>query len=304
MNMAMHKIRLMLGLLLCVGLAHAQDKAAEEAQKLAEKALRESTNLTWEANKELTANDFVDAEAEYRKAISKSDKNAAAPFNLGNAYYNRESYGEAFGRYKQAGEAAEDKAEKHKAFHNMGNVFMKNKEYEKAVEAYKEALRNNPNDEETRYNLALAKKMLEKQQDEQKNDQNQDNKDNQDQQDQKDQNQDQNKDQNNEGGDNDKQDEGKQDQDQNKDQGDQGENGEDKPEENQKGDGDEKKEQEKKPNEGDEPQDQKQQPRPNQLSQQQIQNLLEAMQNEEKKVQEKMEARKVRGKKVKNEKDW
>ncbi|RIV70852.1 tetratricopeptide repeat protein [Flagellimonas aequoris] len=298
----MTKIRLVFGLLLCFGWVQAQDDAAEKAQKEAEKALRASTNLTYEANQELTANDFVGAESEYRRAISKSDKNAAAPFNLGNAYYNRESYGEAFGRYKQAGDAAEDKAEKHKAFHNMGNVFMKNKEYEKAVEAYKEALRNNPDDEETRYNLALAKKMLEKQQDEQKNDQDQ-NKDNQDKQDQKDKNQDK-QDQKNEGGDNDKQDEGKQNEDENKDKGDQGENGEDKPEENQKGDGDQKKEQEKKPNEGDQPQDQKQQPRPNQLSKQQIQNLLEAMQNEEKKVQEKMEARKVRGQKVKNEKDW
>ena len=53
---------------------------------------------------------------------------------------------------------------------------MKKKEYENAVEAYKQALRNNPNDEETRYNLALAKELLKKQQDEQQNnqDQNQD----------------------------------------------------------------------------------------------------------------------------------
>ena len=43
---------------------------------------------------------------------------------------------------------------------------------------------------------------------------------------------------------------------------------------------------------------------PTNFPEQQIQNLLEAMQNEEKKVQEKMEARKVRGKKIKNEKDW
>ena len=276
----MNKIKLMFGLLLCFGTIQAQDDMVEKANKEAEKALKVSKNLTYEANEQLSSNDFVTAEADYRRAISKSDKNAAARFNLGNAYYNRESFGEAFGRYKQASEAAEEKVDKHKAFHNMGNVFMKNKEYEKAVEAYKQALRSNPNDDETRYNLALAKKMLEKQQDEQKNDQN------------------------NEGGDNEKKDEGDQKEDENKDKGDQGKNGEDKPEENQEGDGDKKKEQEKKPNEGDQPDDKKQQPRPNQLSEQQIQNLLEAMQNEEKNVQEKMEARKVRGKKVKNEKDW
>ncbi len=292
----MHKIRLTFTLLVLVGgILSAQD---EDAAKEAQKALKTSTNLTWEANKELTANDFPTAESDYRRAISKSDENTVAPFNLGTAYYNRESYGEAFGRFKQAGEKAAEKPNKHKAYHNMGNVFMKKKEYQQAVDAYKEALRNNPSDDETRYNLALAKKMLEKQQNEQ-NDQNQDNKDNQDQQDQKDQNQDQNNE-----GDNDKQDEGEQNEDENKDKGDEGDNGENKPEENQEGDGDKKKEQEKKPGEGDEPEEPKQQPRPNQLSKQQIQNLLEAMQNEEKKVQEKMEARKVRGKKIKNEKDW
>ncbi len=292
----MYKIRLMFILLLFVGwTSHAQDEAMKEA----EKALRASTDLTWEANKELTANDFKGAGSDYTRAISKSGENVVAPFNLGTAYYNRESYGEAFGRFKQAGEKAGEKPQKHKAFHNMGNVFMKNKEYQKAVEAYKEALRNNPNDDETRYNLALAKKMLEKQQDEQKNDQNEGGDDNKDQQDQKDQNQDQNNE-----GDNQKDNEGEQNEDENKDKGDEGENGEDKPEENSEGDGDKKKEQQQKPNEGEQSEEQKQQPRPNQLSKQQIQNLLEAMQNEEKKVQEKMEARKVRGKKIKNEKDW
>ncbi|MEM9647100.1 MAG: tetratricopeptide repeat protein [Bacteroidota bacterium] len=295
--MMMLKRRLLFGLLLMAGLhINAQE---DEAVKEAEKSLQASTNLTWEANKELTSNDFTTAESEYRRAISKSSDNTVAPFNLGTAYYNRESYGEAFGRFKQAGEKTKEKPSKHKAFHNMGNVFMKKKEYQKAVEAYKESLRNNPNDEETRYNLALAKKMLENEQDNQNNDQNQDNKDQQDKDEQKDQNQDQNNE-----GDNNKDNEGEQDEDENKDEGDEGENGENKPEENSEGDGDKKKEQEKKPNEGDQPEDQKQQPRPNQLSKQQIQNLLEAMQNEEKKVQEKMEARKVKGKKIRNEKDW
>ncbi|WP_127136337.1 tetratricopeptide repeat protein [Flagellimonas oceanensis] len=297
----MSKIKLMFGLLLCFGAVQAQDDITEKANKEAEKALQASTNITYEANDKLTSNDFVTAEADYRRAISKSNKNAAARFNLGTAYYNRESFGEAFGRFKEASDTADDKGEKHKAFHNMGNVFMKQKDYKQAVEAYKQALRKNPNDDETRYNLALAKKMLEKQQDEQKNDQNQDD---QDKKDQENEDKDKNQDQNNEGGDNEKKDEGEQKEDENKDKGDQGENGEDKPEENQEGDGDKKKEQEKKPNEGDQPEGKKQQPRPNQLSEQQIQNLLEAMQNEEKKVQEKMEARKVRGKKVKNEKDW
>ena len=289
MNMAMNKIRWTFVLLLCFGMAHAQDEAAEKAQQEAEKALRESTNLTWEANKELTANDFVGAEAEYRKAISKSGKNAAAPYNLGNAYYNRESYGEAFGRYKQAGDAAEDKAEKHKAFHNLGNTYMNEKKYTEAVESYKNALRNNPNDDETRYNLALAKDMLEKNppppedKDDKKKDQNEDKKD-QDKKDQQDQD-----DKNKEG---DKGDENK-----DKDKGDQ--------KEDQK-EGDKDKDQGKpdkpKDEEGDKPQ--QQQPVPGQLSPQQVKSLLEAMNNEEKKTQDKINAEKQKGAKVKTEKDW
>ena len=133
----------------------------------------------------MSENDFVSAEVDYRKAISKSGENNAAPYNLGNAYYNKETFSEAFGSFKQAGELATDKEDKHKAYHNMGNVFMKQKEYEKAVEAYKEALRNNPKDEETRYNLALAKEILKKQQDEQnKNDENKDDQNQKDKQDQ------------------------------------------------------------------------------------------------------------------------
>lgn len=284
----MFSMKKILVLFLFIGcLAHAQEDEKEK-----KRALNTSTNLTWDANKALSEEKFVEAEVDYRRAIAKSKENIAAPFNLGNAYYNKETYGEAFGRFKQAGESATDKKSKHMAYHNMGNVFMKRKEYEKAVEAYKEALRNNPTDEETRYNLALAKEMLKKQQDEQKNDQNDDNKENQDQKDKNDENKDQKEGDDGEKGDNEDE--------ENKEEGDKGD---EEKEDNKEGEGDDKKEQEKKPEDGDQ-KEEKQQPRPNQLSPQQIQNLLEAMQNEEKKVQEKIDAQKVKGVKVKNEKDW
>lgn len=278
---------------------YAQDEA-----DVKEKALNTSKNLTWEANKKLSENKFIQAEVNYRKAISKSNENAAAPYNLGNAYYNKETYSEAFGRFKQAGELATSKTDKHKAYHNMGNVFMKNKEYEKAVEAYKEALRNNPSDEETRYNFALAKELLKKQQDEQKkNEQNKDDKkDNK--EDQKDKNEDKEK---NEGdGDDKKDDKGKdKDKKDGEDKKDKGDEGDKKNKDDKDGKGDDKKDQKKPNDKGDKkPQDQQQQPRPNQLSKQQVKNLLKAMENEEKKVQEKMDAQKVKGAKVRNEKDW
>ena len=87
------------------------------------------------------------------------------------------------------------------------------------------------------------------------------------------------------------------------DEGDKGDKGDEQKDENKEGDGDEKEEQKKKPEQGDKPKEQ-QQPRPNQLSKQQIENLLRAMQNAEKKVQDKIDAKKVKGAKIKNEKDW
>lgn len=269
--------------------------AQEEDLKAKEKSLRTSKNYTWEANKKLSEDDFISAEADYRIAISESPENAAASFNLGNAYYNKETYAEAFGRFKEAGESASTKGDKHNAYHNMGNVFMKRKDYAKAVEAYKEALRNDPTDEETRYNLALAKELLKK--DEENKDQNQDDQDKKDQEDKKD------KDQNKDGDNKDDQNQDKKDEGDKGDKGDQEDKGDEKKDENKEGDGDEKKEENKKPEQGDNPQDQPK-PRPNQLSKQQVENLLRAMQNAEKKVQEKIDAKKVQGAKVKTEKDW
>lgn len=277
-------------IILTAGFVHAQ-----EVDKEKEKSIKIATNYTWEGNKDISESDFVNAEANYRRAISKSAENSIAPYNLGNAYYENETYSEAFGRFKQAGENAIDKKDKHRAYHNMGNVFMKNKEYQKAVDAYKEALRNDPTDEETRYNLALAKEMLKKQQEEeQKNDQNKDDQNKEDQKDQKDQNEDKKE------GDKDEDNKG----DQKENQGDKQEEG-DKGEENKE---DKKEGEGKNEEQNDEPNaeegQKKEQPKPNQLSQQQVKNLLEAMQNEEKKVQEKIDAQKVKGAKIKNEKDW
>jgi hypothetical protein len=163
---------------------------------------------------------------------------------------------------------------------------MQAKDYKRAVAAYKDALRNNPNDDETRYNYALAKKLLE---DEEQNKDKQDNNDNQENQDDQDQNKDQNKE-----GDQDQDKEGKDKKDENKDPEDKGENEKDKKE----GDKEEDKT-------GDKDKD-KQPPKaqPTQLSPQQVQNLLEAMSNEEKKVQDKVKAKKVKAAGTKSKKDW
>lgn len=284
MNAKRGNMKRTLFILILVGyIGHTQDMDKDQW-----KSIKKATDLTWEGNKDLDSNDFINAEANYRKAISENAENSIAPYNLGNAYYENETYSEAFGRFKQAAEKATEKADKHRAFHNMGNVFMKNKEYDKAVEAYKEALRNDPTDEETRYNFALAKEMLEKQKEDEKNNPDKDD------QNKEDKNEDQNQNQDKEDGDQNEEDKG----DQKEEQGDQGDENK---EEDQEGEGDNKKEKEERSGKED---PSEQQPRPNQLSPQQVKNLLEAMQNEEKKVQEKIDAQNVRGVKVKNEKDW
>ena len=100
--------------------------------------------------------DFYEAERKYRTALSKNKLNSKGAYNLSHAYYNAELYDEAQARLIEATKNG-NKKEKHQAFHNLGNIFMKENACKKAVEAYKNALRNNPKDDETRYNLAIAK---------------------------------------------------------------------------------------------------------------------------------------------------
>lgn len=284
----MNYLQNILILLLTISIAHAQNKEAEQIKQ-------ESNNYTYKANEALKENSFADAEAEYRKAISKDGENATAKYNLGNAYYENESYEAAFSRYKQASEVALTKAEKHSAFHNMGNIFMKKEEYAKAVEAYKMALRNNPTDDETRYNLALAKDMLEKNppKEDDKDKKDKDKKEEDKEQDKKDQDDKDKKDKNEDKGDKEKDEGGKDDK-------------------NKEGEGDKEKEKKKqddkkdqnKSDQKDDQEKQQQKPKPNQLSPQQVKSLLQAMNNAEKKTQDKLNEKKGKGIKIKAEKDW
>src|SRR5690606_12575106 len=275
--------------------ATAQDR---KLLKEKEAAAESSLNLTFQGNLDLTEkqND-VQAEMAYRRAISQNDSNSVAKYNLGNLYYRNNSMGEAFVRYKEAGLHSDDKAERHKAYHNLGNVFMKNKEFPKAVEAYKEALRNDPTDDETRYNLALAKEEQKKQQE-----QNKDNQDKKDDKDQKDKDQENKDDQNQDQKNNEDKKDDDQGQDKKDEQGDQKDKEQEGKDDDQNKQPQDNKQNDQKPD--GEPKENQQTPRPNQLSPQQIKNILEAMNNEEKKVRERINAEKVKGKPVRNEKDW
>lgn len=225
-----------------------------------------------EGNEKFTAKNYVDAEANYRLSQAKFKKKAIASYNLGTTIYKQNQPAEAKYQFEKAIKEAKTKPEKHQAYHNLGNSLMKEKEYSGAVEAYKNALRNNPSDEETRYNYALAKKMLKE--NPPKNDDKNKNKDKK--QDKKDDKKDPNKDKKE-----DKKDKGDN-KDKNKDKKD-GNNKKDK-QDNDKGD--------------------KPQPKPSGASKQRIDNLLDAVNNEEKKVQEKVNAQKVQANPKKPEKDW
>lgn len=124
-------------------------------------------------NKKYEAKDYKGAEDEYRKALDKNVASKIANFNMGDTYYRRGEYDSALENYKQAISEKNSNEENAAIMHNIGNTYLQNKKYEESIDAYKKSLKLNPDDEETRYNLAYAKKMLQQQQQQQQNQQNQ-----------------------------------------------------------------------------------------------------------------------------------
>ena len=232
---------------------------------------QEKDKNLYNGNQSFTEKKYVDAEADYRVTESKkSPKKAVAGYNLGNSIYRQNQQGEAQIKYIQALEVAKTKEEKHRIYHNLGNTFMLEKKYDLAADAYKNALRNNPNDEETRYNYALAKRK---------------NKDNPPPKD--------NKKDNKGGG-------GQDNKPQPKDNDGKNDKGNDKKDQD-KNKGEDKKDDK---GEGDKKEDKNQSPKPSGADKQRIDNILDAVNNAEKKVQDKVNAKKVKARPVSNEKDW
>lgn len=132
---------------------------------------------------------YVKAEVDYRKALELEPKSTDAMYNLGNSLLMQQKAKEAMEQYEAARHVEKDKMKLAQIYHNMGVILQSSKQLPQCIEAYKEALRNNPKDNETRYNLALAQKQLKDQQQQQ---QNQDQQQKQDQkQDEKEQNKEQ-----------------------------------------------------------------------------------------------------------------
>ncbi|MBB6130341.1 tetratricopeptide repeat protein [Mucilaginibacter lappiensis] len=215
---------------------------------------------------------YKDAENNYRVSIGKQGKTVAGNFNLGDALYKQNKYADAGQQFSKIAAASKNKNVLAKAYHNLGNSMLQSKKLEESVTAYKKSLLNNPENEETRYNLAYAQEKLKQKQKQDKNknnknkDKNKDNKDNKDK-DKKDQdkkNDDKNKD--------------------NKDKKDDNKDGKDKNDQN-KNNGDQK-------------------PDPNNVSKEDAERMLEALNNDEKQTQDKLKNKKQKGAKMHIEKEW
>ena len=231
-----------LSMLLLAGTAHglAQEKTDRDYLRSGNKLYNDSL--------------FIKAEVDYRKALEINPKSTDAMFNLANALLMQQKGKEAMEQYQSVSKIEKDKDKLAQIYHNMGVILQSSKQYPQCIEAYKESLRNNPKDDETRYNLALAQKLLKDQQQDQQN------------QDQQEQQQKQQKKE------------------------------EEKQEQNQDQQEQEQKEQQQN-------QQQQQQQNKSEMSKENAQQLLNAIMQDEKNVQDKVKKQlQIRGKKL--EKDW
>ena len=218
-----------------------------------------------QGNKEYGLSNFEAAEKKYQESLEIDSNSTKGMFNQGSAYYKQEKFEEAIKKFEMSAKMLDDPLLRARAYHNMGNTLFQTQDLPNSVEAYKNALRLNPMDEDTRYNLAVAQQQLQQQQEQQDSDSDQDQPENQDQQNSEDQ-QDQ--------------------QDQN---------------ENEQGN---QQDSEQQQNNSDQGEEEGSSPKPAQLSKEEVERILEALANDENKVQEKIIRNKTKAKKVKIEKDW
>ena len=231
---------------------------------------QETRTKVEEGNKSYAKGAFDQAEIDYREALKTAEgkSQSTAQFNLGDALYKQERWKEALDAYGKSLVGVEDPKLKAEIYHNMGNAWMQADEVANAIENYKQALINDPSDEETRQNLAKAI-QIQKMELKQKEDSDED--------------PDEEKDEENDGDGNKKSD---QKNDQNKNQ-----------EENKDPDQDQKKQesdQDSKDSEG----------KKQDLDRQNIERLLQALDRQEEKTQKKLLRKKIKAKPSNSSKDW
>lgn len=128
---------------------------------------------------------FAEAEAEFRSALQLKPSSFEAAYNLGTALFRQEKYDEALQQLQATTPFAnDDKQRLASLFHNLGNSYLFGQNIDQSIEAYKQALRHNPLDDETRYNLIAAMKLKDEQEEQEEEQQDQQEQEQQEQQEQ------------------------------------------------------------------------------------------------------------------------
>ncbi len=218
-----------------------------------------------QGNRKYSKDNYPESEILYRRATDKNKTSADAVFNTGDALYKQKKYSEAGEKFTENISLNEDKGKKSAAWYNLGNSLVLGNKLEESIEAYKNALRLDPGSMEAKHNLAHAQDLL-RQQKEQQDKQNNQQNDQQDKQDNQ--------------------------------QSDQQNNNDNKDQQQQQNDNQQDKDQEQKDGQ------QKQQPGTQKISPEDAQRLLDAIANDEKNVQEKVQQEKAARERVKTEKNW
>lgn len=160
---------------------------------LAKVGAQNDRNFNRQGNRAYHKQKWAAAETQYRKAISKNQKNAQAVYNLGCALMMQQKDSMAMIQFENASKLETNKMRRARSYHNMGVVMQQHQQYAQAIECYENALRCNPQDNATRYNLALCKKLLKNQKQNKQNDKNKNKKDKNKDKNKDNQNKDQNK---------------------------------------------------------------------------------------------------------------
>ena len=118
-----------------------------------EKAIRKG-------NQNYKSGNYEQAISHYRKALDIRPNNAKAQFNLGDAYYAKQSYDTAYNEFQKVVEMSPDAKLKSDAVFNMGNCLLAQNKYYDAFNIYKVSLKLNPENENALYNLEYCRMHL------------------------------------------------------------------------------------------------------------------------------------------------
>lgn len=127
----------------------------------------QSGNFIQQGNEQYRNGDYAGSLQWYEKALQTGEQDFEARFNLGDALYRSEQFDAAAQQFEELANSNLTNAQKAQAYHNLGNTKLAQQDFQGAVDAYKHALRNSPDDDFTRYNLAYAQRLLQQQQQEQ-----------------------------------------------------------------------------------------------------------------------------------------